>query len=159
VRSVLKVHVDVPLHLQPLSSCWCVPDGILGVLNYFGIHTSKKEVRDGLSSHIAGGTQIQNVRPFLRKLGLKTTPIKLEYHTMLAALESGLPIVLCYAFVENDSLFGHFSVVVGVRRDRRGVPFVTLSDTVFGRFEVPLAVLTLAVKNDWNRWVRVVEEV
>lgn len=152
----MKVHLDVPLYLQPKDSSWCVPNGLLGILHFFGVRVGSWTLRRLLGSHFNGGTDVRKVRPVLDKFGLRLSKIEFEYHTMIAALKAGFPIVVAYRFLEDGKPHGHFSCIIGLRKDARGFPFVTLNDPLFGRMEMPLGMLHQLIRDDGDKWVRVI---
>ncbi len=144
--------LDVPLYMQGTETGYCVPYGLVGIAEFYGIKVSKKDMIAACKTHKTQGTLKEDYIKGIQQFGLKFVRIKYEYGPIRRALKAYQPVILSFRTSKTET---HFTTIVGARKNNRGIYFYTLNDTFFGHIEVPGSLLEYLWKKDssWSRKV------
>lgn len=143
--------LDIPLYMQGTETAWCVPYSLVGVAEYYGIKATKQGMIEAVNASKKTGTKTEDYTRGIQEFGLKFKRLKFKYKEIRKTLREGTPIALSYSSSKDES---HFTILVGARRDSRGIRFYTLNDTFYGRYEIPASVLEYLMYLNDNSWAR-----
>lgn len=129
--------LDVPLYMQAPKTAYCVPYCMVGIAHYYRIKISKKEMIKVCGTKKIIGSFSNVYTKGIEKIGLKFKRIKFNYAEIKKTIKQGHPVVFAYSENVRNPEASHFSTIIGVYKDKRGIPFFLLNDTYYGRIEVP----------------------
>ena len=129
--------LKIQIHLQGTDTAYCVPYALKGICDYYRIDVSKQQLIKLCQTDRRTGSYTEVYSKNIEQIGLKFRRIKFSYASIGRSLRQGVPVAVCYMCNDKES---HFSTIVRVRK-KRGLPFVTLADTMYGLIELPMEVL------------------
>lgn len=146
--------LDVPLYMQGLDTCWCVPYSMVGIAEFFGIDAPFEDMIEACGASKRYGADTDVYTKGIEKFGLQFKRLNFTFDEIYWALRKGFPVAVCYMINPNES---HFTTIIQARRDYRGMGHYLLNDTYHGRFEMPEPLLIYLKKLEGTSWARIVQ--
>jgi ABC-type bacteriocin/lantibiotic exporter with double-glycine peptidase domain len=108
---VTRIIQNVPFH--PQEEFQCGPASLAGVLNYWNVNVSPKEIASEIYSKSAKGTLNIDMVLYVEKTGLKARQYRGSFEDVKNKIDSGYPLIV---LVDEGFLIyqkNHFMVVIG----------------------------------------------
>ena len=107
----IRVIEDVPFH--PQEAYQCGPASLAGVLNYWNVNVSPKEIASEIYSKSAQGTLNIDMVLYAEKRGLKARQYRGSLEDIKSKIDAGYPLIV----LVDEGFFvyqkNHFMVVIG----------------------------------------------
>lgn len=107
----VRVIENVPFH--PQEAYQCGPASLAGVLNYWNVNVSPKEIASEIYSKSAKGTLNIDMVLYVEKRGLKARQYRGSFEDIKTKIDSGYPLIVLLdeGFLVYQK--NHFMVVIG----------------------------------------------
>lgn len=142
----LDLNLELPIYRQHPDSGDCVPFSLKAVAEYYGRKFSKEESREICGTFKKSGSYPSFYIPNAKKMGLKFVNVSYTYKDIKKSLSQNHPVSVVYRFNTGRNEYSHFALITGIRKESGGRAMVTITDTYFGKFEMPFESLHSLMK-------------